>query len=79
MNLGNPAPEPMNTASKPISSFSSSMVMQRPTTMLVSIFTPSSLRVSTSFCTMDLGRRNSGMPYTSTPPARCRASKTVTS
>ena len=40
---------------------------------LVSILTPSSLSPSTSFWTMDLGRRNSGMPYTSTPPARCRA------
>ena len=69
----------MNTASKPYSSFSSSMVMQRPMTILVSTFTPSSLSVSTSFCTMDLGRRNSGMPYTSTPPARWRASNTVTS
>ena len=79
MNLGRPAPEPMNTASKPNSSFSSSMVMARPMTIFVSTFTPSSLRVSTSFWTMDLGRRNSGMPYTSTPPARCRASNTVTS
>ena len=27
----------------------------------------------------EIRRRNSGIPYTSTPPARCRASNTVTS
>ena len=62
MNMGRPAPEPMNTASNFISSISSSMVMDRPTTALVSIFTPRSFSPSTSFWTMDLGRRNSGMP-----------------
>ena len=36
------------------------------------------LRASTSLATMDLGRRNSGMPYTSTPPSSCRASYTCT-
>ena len=79
MNMGRPAPEPMNTASKPYSSISSSMVMVRPTTVLVSTLTPMAFNPSTSFWTMALGRRNSGMPYTSTPPARCSASNTVTS
>ena len=79
MNMGRPAPEPINTASKPCSSINSSTVMVRPTTVSVAIVTPSAFKPSTSFCTMALGRRNSGMPYTSTPPARCSASKTVTS
>ena len=77
--MGRPAPEPINTASKPYSSCSSSMVMVRPITVSVAMVTPKALRPSTSFCTIALGRRNSGMPYTSTPPARCSASNTVTS
>ena len=79
MNMGSPAPEPMNTASKPCSSISSSMEMVRPMTVSVAMVTPMAFNPSTSFWTMALGRRNSGMPYTSTPPARWRASNTVTS
>ena len=48
-------------------------------TMSVSRSTPRAESLSTSFCTMALGRRNSGMPYTSTPPAVWKASKMVTS
>ena len=77
MNRGRPAPEPMNTASLPISN-SSSMVIVLPMTTLVSMSTPSSFRPSISWRTISLGRRNSGMPYTSTPPAVCSASYTVT-
>ena len=78
INRGNPAPEPTNTASYPISN-SSSMVSTLPMTISVWISTPSSFKFSISCCTIALGRRNSGMPYTSTPPARCSASKIVTS
>ena len=73
MKRGRPAPEAMYTASKPISN-SSSMVSTLPMTMLVRISTPMALRPSISLRTISLGRRNSGMPYTSTPPARCSAS-----
>ena len=62
MNIGRPAPEPMNTASKPYSLINSSMDTTRPMTMFVSTLTPRAFRPSTSFCTMAFGRRNSGMP-----------------
>ena len=46
----------------------------------VSTFTPRDFTFSTSGSTTpSLGRRNSGIPYTSTPPALCSASKIVTS
>ena len=77
--LGRPAPTPMNTASKPRSLSSSSTVKVRPATMLVSTRTPSASKASSSRATTALGRRNSGMPYTSTPPKRNSESKTVTS
>ena len=77
--LGRPAPTPMNTASKPRSPSSSSTVKVRPATMLVSTRTPSASRASSSRATTALGRRNSGMPYTSTPPRRNSESKMVTS
>ena len=51
-----------------MSSISSSTVMVRPTTVSVMIFTPKCSSRATSLATMALGRRNSGMPYTSTPP-----------
>ena len=80
MNLGRPAPEPMNTASKPSSSSNWSIVIDLPITTLVSILTPNFLTFSTSWATtVDLGRRNSGIPYTNTPPASCKASNIVTS
>ncbi len=41
--------------------------------------TPSRARLSISMSMMSFGRRNSGIPYFSTPPATCRASYTVTS
>ena len=61
MKRGRPAPEPMNTLSKPMSN-SSSTDRTFPMTMFVSTLTPRSRRVSISFSTMALGRRNSGMP-----------------
>ena len=80
MNLGRPAPEPINTASKPSSSSNWSIVIDLPITTLVSILTPNFLTFSTSWATtVDLGRRNSGIPYTNTPPASCKASNIVTS
>ena len=70
MNLGRPAPEPINTASKSSSSRSWSIVSDFPMITLVSIFTPNALTFSISLATtVFLGRRNSGIPYTSTPPA----------
>ncbi len=63
MKRGRPAPEPMNTASKPSSSSSESMVIVRPTTTSVSNFTPNSRNESISRATiLSFGRRNSGMP-----------------
>ena len=80
INLGRPAPEPMNTASKPSSWIRASMVTDFPTTTLVSIFTPRAFTFSISSATTAFfGRRNSGMPYTNTPPGSWRASKMVTS
>ena len=80
MNIGSPAPEPMNTASKPSSSSSSSMVTDLPMMTSVSILTPNFLTLSISGCTTpSFGRRNSGIPYVSTPPGSWRASKIVTS
>ncbi len=80
INLGSPAPEPINTASKPSSESSSSMVTDLPTTTFVSMWTPRDFTFSISFATTaDLGRRNSGIPYTSTPPGSWRASNMVTS
>jgi len=75
---GRPAPVPMKTASKPSSVNSSSTVNVWPITWFVLISTPRRRRPSISRSTIDLGRRNSGMPYTSTPPALWRASKMVT-
>ena len=78
MNLGRPAPDPTKTASKPFSN-SSSIVKVLPITTLVSTSTPNCFKVSTSLATIDLGNLNSGIPYTSTPPAVCSASYIVTS
>ena len=77
MKVGRPAPVPRKTASYPLA-MSSSTVKICPMTMSHRISTPSFSRYSTSAWTMSLGRRNSGIPYTSTPPALCRASNTVT-
>ena len=62
MNFGRPAPLPMNTASKPYSLTNSSIVIERPITMLVSTLTPKATKPSISFCTIDFGKRNSGIP-----------------
>ena len=48
-------------------------------TKLVRISTPILRRLSISVSTIAFGRRNSGMPYMSTPPGFCSASKSVTS
>ncbi len=77
-NIGRPAPVPMNTASNPWS-MSWSMVSVLPITWSVWMVTPSRLRPLISYWTISLGRRNWGMPYMSTPPARCRASNMTTS
>ena len=70
MNLGSPAPEPINTASNPSSSISISIVVDFPITTFVSNLTPSSFTFSISFATtFCFGRRNSGIPYTNTPPS----------
>ena len=61
MNIGSPAPDPMNTASKPMSK-SSSTVRVFPMMTLVSMSTPRSLSPSTSRATMAFGSLNSGMP-----------------
>ena len=56
------------------------MVVDLPMTTFVSNLTPSSLTFSISFLTtFCFGRRNSGIPYTRTPPSSCSASNTVTS
>ena len=56
------------------------MVTVRPTITSVSISTPSFFTASTSLATIfSLGRRNSGIPYTNTPPTLCSASKIFTS
>ena len=79
MKRGRPAPEPMKTASKPSLSISESMVTVRPATTSVSISTPRRFTASTSAATTRcLGNRNSGMPYTNTPPTLCSASKIFT-
>ena len=56
------------------------MVTVRPTMVSVSNRTPSAFTFSISRATtLSFGRRNSGMPYCSTPPSLCSASNTVTS
>ena len=80
MNLGRPAPEPTNTAANPSSSRRESIVTVLPAITFVSIFTPRAFTDSISAATtLSFGRRNSGIPYSSTPPGRWRASKIVTS
>ena len=80
MNRGSPAPEPMNTAEKPSLSKRESMVTVLPTTTFVSILTPIAFTSAISAATtLSFGSLNSGIPYSSTPPGLCKASKTVTS
>ena len=80
MKRGRPAPDPMNTAEKPSSSRSLSMVTVLPAMTFVSIVTPRLLTAAISAATtLSFGRRNSGIPYSSTPPGLCSASKIVTS
>jgi len=74
MNLGEPAPVATKTASKPIRPMRSGMVKSWPMTTSVSIFTPSFFMLFTSRSMVSLGRRNSGMPYLSTPPGTWSAS-----
>ena len=70
INFGSPAPVPIYTAENPSSFISESISTAFPATTSVSIFTPRDLTFSTSCATtLSLGRRNSGIPYTSTPPA----------
>ena len=72
--------QPINTASNLSSSINESIVTVLPTTTLVSILTPSFLIFSISdFTTSSFGNLNSGIPYTKTPPASCKASNIVTS
>src|ERR1035441_9317321 len=54
------------------------MVNSLPMMVSSLISTPIFFRFSISASMMMSGRRNSGMPYFSTPPATCNASKTVT-
>ena len=80
MKRGRPAPEPTNTAENPSLSRRESTVTVRPTTTSVSIFTPRAFTEPISAATtFSLGSLNSGIPYSRTPPALCRASNTVTS
>ena len=79
INRGVPAPVPINTESKPISSIICSMVNKRPTSVLHSISTPSFAKASISALITVSGKRNSGIPYLSTPPGLWKASYTVTS
>ena len=80
MNFGLPAPVPTNAASKPHlgqqlrdrEELADDRVQLEP-------HAASDSSASTSMSIVSLGRRNSGMPYLSTPPATCSASKTVTS
>ena len=51
INIGRPAPEPINTASKSSSSISWSMVVDFPITTFVSNLTPNSFTFSISFLT----------------------------
>ena len=78
MNLGKPAPVPTKAASKPCSFKSWGRVPVRPTKKFVRNSTPIFSSMATSAATMDLGKRNSGIPYTITPPSLWKASKTVT-
>ncbi len=68
MNVGVPAPVARNTAENPHSPSISSTVAVRPTTKFVVISTPSALIRSVSTSRISFGRRNSGIPYLSTPP-----------
>ncbi len=60
--LGAPAPVPRNTASNPRGPSRSCTVKVRPTTLSVSMRTPSCSRPSISRSMMSRGRRNEGMP-----------------
>ncbi len=77
MKPGRPAPVATYTASKPRSN-SSVSPYSLPTMLFSSNLTPRWRRFPVSDSTIALGRRNSGMPYTSTPPGLCSASKMVT-
>ena len=78
IKLGRPAPEATNIPLKP-SSFRSSILIVFPTIQSLIKLTPILARLSISTSTILLGRRNSGIPYFSTPPISCNASNTVTS
>jgi len=78
INIGSPAPLPMNIASYPSSKISST-VMVLPTITLVSTSTPNFFRFSIStFTIFSFGSLNSGIPYTNTPPGSCNASNIFT-
>ncbi len=63
INLGSPAPDPINTASNPSSESNSSIVTVCPMITLVSIFTPSFFTFSISgLTTLSFGSLNSGIP-----------------
>ena len=67
MKLGSPAPEATNIPLKP-SSFNCSTLIVLPTIQSLMKVTPILDRLSISTSTILLGRRNSGIPYLSTPP-----------
>src|SRR5208337_3311640 len=77
-NTGNPAPVATKTASYPSSSNNSSIDTVFPTTTFVSNSTPIFRIVSICSRITCFGKRNSGIPYTSTPPISCSASNTCT-
>ena len=64
--VGRPAPGPTNTVSSSPRSLSTETM--RPTTLFIRIATPRASTVALPRRTSALGRRSSGMPYTSTPP-----------
>ena len=78
MNRGRPAPEATKIPTKPCSC-RSSILSVLPMIVSVRKVTPSRRRPSISTSTILFGKRNSGIPYFSTPPISCSASNTVTS
>ena len=78
IKLGSPAPEATKIPLKPSSSNCSTLIVF-PTMQSLMNVTPILARFSISTSTILLGRRNSGIPYFSTPPISCSASNTVTS
>ena len=78
MKFGRPAPDATNNPWKP-SALRSSKLIVLPTMQSFINLTPIFSRLPISTSTIEFGRRNSGIPYLSTPPISCNASNTVTS